>query len=255
MLILDEAHLFCTQLRLTKIMALCPEYILALTATPNKPNGMEVIMQMTVGVHAVPLANKLPIHVWKHETGIAVPFLKNKQSKPDWMQMIKWLNDHPTRDNIILEWVRLNPTRKIAVMTLLKDHGKKLYQLFKDAGESVGLMMGTTKSYESCRVLILGVKKGGTGFDEANQCVDFDPLSGRIDTLIICQSLKSALIQVTGRAFRSSNPHIIHLMDKGPIFKNHWDEAELYYKNPKLLQGEISIHVVDEPTTLPFPTN
>jgi len=49
LLILDEAHLLCTQNNLNRLLALEPKYVIVLTATPERDDGMEKILTALAG--------------------------------------------------------------------------------------------------------------------------------------------------------------------------------------------------------------
>lgn len=223
LLVLDEAHMFCTELRLNEILKVNADKILLLTATVQKANGLETILQLFAGTHIVQLEAAIPMDVWHYNTGITPPPVKNKQGVTDWGKMVKYITSDSSRNDAIVKWVRDNPTRKWALITTRKEHARELHKRLTECGESASLLIGSTEFYKPCRVLVIGVKKGGTGFDEAGQCLGFKDTDRRIDTVGICVSLKAELVQAIGRGFRAlSRPQFVHFMDGGKIFDRHW---------------------------------
>lgn len=247
MLIGDEAHLLCTELRLSKLLTINPLFVLLLTATCVKINGLERMMTLLAGDKATVRVSTKPFTVWRLNTGINPPFLMNKQGRPDWNAMVKWLVDSERRNQLITELVLANPTRKIAIMTNRTEHVKKLQTMLTSAGESVGVMCGNISKYEKCRVLIGNIPKMGTGFDEKSACQDFD--GQRIDLLIMAMSTKQ-IEQPAGRAFRAEKPHIIHLVDKGPIFNKHFEICKDWYLHPER-KDKVTINIIDKIITIP----
>jgi len=247
MLIGDEAHLLCTELRLSKLLTVDPLFVLLLTATCVKLNGLERMMYLLAGDRATVRISTKPFTVWRYDTGIKVPMLLNKQGRPDWNGMVKWLVDNDKRNNLIVELVKANPTRKIAIMTNRTEHVKKLQSMLIEAGESVGIMCGNISKYEKCRVLIGNIPKMGTGFDEKSACQDFD--GQRINLLIMAMSTKQ-IEQPAGRAFRAEKPHIMHLVDKGAIFNNHFKICEEWYLHPER-KDKVTIKLINKIVTIP----
>ena len=247
MLMVDEAHLFCTGHRLERLLTVEPASILLLTASRVKVNGMEVIMSLLAGPHATVRIATMPFTVWDYRTGLKPPIVKNAQGKVDWGKIVDWLVVHPERNRKILEIVKANPTYTIAIMTTRVPHAEQLYEMLKATGESVGIMCGSRRTYTNCRVLIGTISKVGVGFDQKAACADFD--GKRINLLIVAVSTKQ-IEQIAGRAFRADNPHIVHIVDDGKIFDNHLRECMIWY-----LQGErkdkVEVRRTDQVIELP----
>jgi hypothetical protein len=250
MLMLDEAHMFCTDNRLQNLLLVRPRMVLPITATPYRPDGLETILFMLAGQHAVKVVATVPFTIWRYDTGFRPPLMFNKQGKPDWTQIVNWLTIQEQRDSMILEWVRLNPTKKIAILTTRTDHARKLYQKLLACGESASVFVGDSEDYPKCRVLVLGIKKGGVGFDEANLCKGFTDEDGRINMLILSISVRAVFEQAIGRAFRSSNPHVIFFVDTSKIIENHWKQAEDWCTDPAR-DERVKIEYTDKPVQLP----
>ena len=229
-LMVDEAHLFCTEYRLRRLLAVQPRYLLLLTATRNKANGMEIMMNYLAGDHAVVKISTMPFTVWRYDTGIQPPIILNRQGKPDWNKMVDWIVNNDYRNRLIIEWALRNPTRKIAIMTTRVSHAERLHDLMQERGASVGLLCGNRRSYTACDIVIGTISKMGTGFDEKSACSDFD--GRRINCLLLVVSTKQ-IEQPAGRAFRSSQPHIVHFVDRGGIFRRHMEECMRWYLHPE----------------------
>ena len=235
LLILDEAHLFCTEHRLRLLMSIEPSSVLLLTATPIRANGMHTILELLAGTHAVKRIHMKPFTVWRFNTGLNPPLdKKNSQGKVDWTAVVDWLSENPDRNNMLLEFIRVNPDRKIMIILSRVKHAEYIFKCLQETGESVGILGGKHKTCSNCRVLVAIDKKGGTGFDEKAVYSDFD--GTRIDLVMIVISTKQPE-QYSGRGFRAlREPHIIHFVDTGKIFNDHWKLCHNFYVQPQRVE-------------------
>lgn len=247
LLMIDEAHLFCTKHRLDKLLAVNPVTVLMLTATPARANGLNTILDVVAGAHAVKRISMKPFAIWRHDTGLKPPIVLNKQGKPDWNEIVKWLVENQKRNEMIVDWVVKNPTRKIAILTTRTSHVDVLYQMLLERGESVGVLYKNITKYSHCRVLVGTESKMGTGFDEKANCDDFD--GHRIDMLLLTVSGKQCE-QKAGRSFRADRPHIIHLVDEGGIFEKHWKICYNWYVQPER-ENLVKVYITDKTAVLP----
>lgn len=230
LVIIDEAHEFCTQNRLNSIMAFKPSYVIACTATPFRSDKTFSAIELICGKDKIVKINENPFIVYQVNTNISVPVTKNIRGDINWADIVSKLSNHDERNQIIVKLVEKNIDKKIIIMTRLVEHA----YILKDALNTVGLtdvdMMASTKrNYKDSKVLIGTISKIGTGFDEANTCEDFKGV--RSDVLILCISIKSPNLieQVAGRIFRVNNPTIFYLLDDLSVCKSHWNLAKKWY--------------------------
>lgn len=227
--VIDEAHEFCTPSRVSCLLGTTPSYVIAATATLNRTDKMESMIYAICGLHKVFKISDKPFIVTKYHTGISVPIKHNKQGDTDWTSLVTDLCNVPERNGLILELIRMNPGEKILVLSLRNNHVKLLHQYLLMMGEQVDFMVGNKKRYRDSRVLVGGIKKIGTGFDEKAACDDFNGI--RISLLFIVGGIRSTelLEQVAGRVFRSEFPKIIHFVDNMSITENQWRDNEKWY--------------------------
>lgn len=231
-LIIDEAHTFCTDNRIKKILKVQPRYIILATATLKRSDGLHKSLEAIAGEHHIYRKSIKPFEVYKYMTGISVPVKMTYFKKIDFNALLNDLCNHTERNRLILELILQNPDYKILVMTRRVEHVNFLYKILYENGQSVDYMCGTKKSYHDSRILIGTTQKIGTGFDEETACDDFQGF--RINMLILVSTIKdeSLLEQVAGRAFRSNFPCIIHLVDEPEILKgSHWNVADKWYRS------------------------
>ena len=247
-LIIDEAHQFGTQSRLDALMKVYPRYVIAATATFKREDGMEQAIQTICGLIGVTKISTKPFQVIKYHTGVVVPLKHNIRGQLDWISLLTDLCRHEYRNKLICDMVKHYKDAKILIMSRRKEHVQTLEKALTQADEKVSSMYGTKRHYNDARVLIGTVSKIGTGFDEKALCQDFN--GHRIDLLILTCSIKSLelLEQVVGRAFRSKEPTVIHMVDNNNISKSHWKGALRWYKSR---QGSITeCHAPPPPSVL-----
>jgi superfamily II DNA or RNA helicase len=207
--------------------------VIAETATLERVDGMHTMIHALCGTHGIFRISQKPFHVIKIETGITPPDERNSHGGIDWDKMMKYFNQHPIRNQLILSIIQQNKSHKILLLTGYKEQAKILLEALRQQGESVDYMIGTKKTYSDSRILIGTISKIGTGFDEESACANFNGI--RLDLLILCTSIKNAarLEQSVGRVFRAEFPTFIDLVDNHAICKNHWYERRKWYLDPR----------------------
>lgn len=231
-MIIDEAHLFCTQELGCSLLYFHPKYILAETATLLKDNGLHTMTYAICGKHGIFREHDTPFNVVKVLTGITPVREYTKYKKKQTVKYAKLvestlLNDK--RDLIILSLVKSNLHRKILILTGLKAHAAKLLQLLTAHGIDCDTYYGNQKSYRDGTVLIGTPHKIGTGFDQKSFCKNPDIVP--FDLMILGFDIQqyAKLTQNCGRIFRSKTPVIFHLVDNDPIYNRHWNKCQKWY--------------------------
>lgn len=225
LLIVDEAHAFCTPARVDCLLAFHPKYVVAETATLERDDGMHIMIQSICGEHGVYREGSKPFTVIKLLTQIK-PVVKNDyRGRMIWSSAVSSLAFDDRRNKMILDLAQKNSNNTILILTNLVEHTMLLYNKLKEMNQSVDYMCGDRKAYSDCRILVGTTSKIGTGFDQATACADF---SGRtFDLLILTFSIKkyAMLVQNVGRALRSENPTVIYLVDDSPVYESHWTKS------------------------------
>lgn len=223
--LIDEAHCFCTPTRVRSILKFTPRYLVALTATPDREDGLDVVLQVLVGTHRSEKAFCLPFSVTVVHTGV-VPERQydniRGKSKLKYNIFTQSLHNSEIRNLYILCKVIDNPGRKILILTNEKKHVNILMNLITPH-RPVSKICGAVRTYKNAPVLVGTVSKIGTGFDEENFCDDFD--GDPLNLLIMCVSYrnKATIEQNIGRVFRSERPHVIYLLDQDGLCEDHCD--------------------------------
>jgi superfamily II DNA or RNA helicase len=249
-IIIDEAHSFCTRTRLHPLLLFEPKYIIAETATFERPDGAEAMMKAIIGVKKVHVPLQKNFKVIKVNTKIVpevsyIGFGGNK--RVNWNGLIKSLVQNPYRLEIIISWIKNNLDKKALLLTDRKEMITMISQRLGEEGVKHDFLFGNKKTYSDSQVLLGTHAKIGVGFDEKNACPDYNQI--RINLVYILFSTKQQwlLEQSAGRGFRSEMPTIVDFVDDNSICQNHFKSREKWYKSRG---GQIQ-EVTVEPPPLP----
>jgi len=226
-IIFDECHKFCTEGNRDLLLSFTPKYIIALSATVERSNGMEQIIYSICGANnKVIRKNEVKHNIFKVETNFEP---KTNNETAIWNSIIKQQMNSDERNEIVYRLVSKLASSKICILTSEVLHSQIIFDKLSETHE-VAIMSGKRKTYSDSRILVGTVSKIGTGFDEEMCCPDFKGV--RIQTLILVSSNKSHSIieQVLGRSFRSDNPEIYSLVDDHKICRDHWKELMKWSK-------------------------
>jgi len=245
--VIDEIHMQATSSQVPVLLGTVPKYIIACSATLERPDGMESMIYAMVGTHKVEVKNNKRFTVYKLHTGIKTELIKNKQGTTNFSALVKELAFNPKRNAMIIDFIEQNKHLKVMVLTWSVEHVNLLYRMIKERGESVDMLAGTKSTYIDSRVLVGSISKTSVGFDAKNSAINFNGIN--IDTLLLCGSTKSynLHIQSIGRAFRSDNPLIVEFIDDDRISKSHSRERD---KNYESLNCEIKVFKVNNDVLL-----
>lgn len=254
LLIIDEAHKFCTAKRVLDMMYFTPIYLIAMTATPNTA-AFDIIHKFSGDLYVKLIINK-EITVFTIKTSLEYSRVINEKTKElDWSVMDYELHFNPTRNAMLINLVMSNLDKKILILSGRIDHVDLVVTALKRLKVSCDYMSGNKSSYSDSNVLVGTSSKIGTGFDEATFCPDF---SGRkIDTIIIFNSYKnlSKLEQNIGRS-RHEFPVIYHFVDKDPVIYRQWLSLRKFYLDPESsVTAKIINHKVEIKYNWPFDEN
>ena len=228
LLIIDEAHAFCTPSHVNCLLAFQPAYIIAESATLERDDEMHNMIYAICGTHGVYREQEKQYTVTKIITNF-VPLRKmNRMKKTDWTKLVRDTLMNPRRNDIICNLAIHHKEDSILILTSLIDHVHILYNTLKNI-DSCDYLCGNKKSYKDCRILIGTTHKLGVGFDQETFCKDFS--GNKFKILILVCSIKkySMLIQIIGR-IRHISPNIIILVDSDPIYLNHWRKIHNWFK-------------------------
>ena len=230
-ILLDEVHSFCTRTRIYTTLLLEPTYIIAETATFERPDGGEIMMRSVIGYNDVVVPLKKKFNVYAVETGVIPTVMLDRSGKMIWSKYVSSLVQDEFRNDLIVSWIEKNQHRKILVLTDRKEMIENISKRLENKGMEHDFLFGSKKKYKDTKILLGTWAKIGVGFDEKNACENFSGM--RIDLVFLLFSTKQAWLveQSVGRGFRSNMPAVVDFIDNHPTSKNHFANRQRWYRS------------------------
>lgn len=220
--IVDECHMFCTPSMSKAFLRVQPMYSMALSATPFRSDGLDRMLQLHFGYSIIRRKLYRPFNVYRFDTKIKPKTQETKTGQLDWSFVINDQAQNQTRNDMIVRICQFFRNRTIMILTKRVElHGELLLQMLRQAGESVDLFAGTSRTYDrDTRILIATYSKAGVGFDNP-----------KLDMLIVAGDVEEMFEQYLGRVFRRLDtiPIIIDMVDIFHVFEKHFQTRMLTY--------------------------
>jgi superfamily II DNA or RNA helicase len=213
LLVADEVHTMCTEQMSRGFSLICPQYVIGLSATPFREDGLDRLLELYIGPEMVVREMKKQFNVYKVNTGFTPRVEYTADGGTDWNSVLESQAQSPERNQLLVNLIRFFSTRVILVLVKRVDHAHTLCQLLKEKGENVDVFLGSSKkaNYDS-RVLIATYSKGGVGFDHP-----------KLDLLCTAADVESNYAQYLGRVFRRDHisPIVLDLIDSLQTMNKH----------------------------------
>lgn len=220
--IVDESHI-CTHTCFSKSLPkFQPKYIIALSATPTRPDGLQKLFTPYFGIEK----NFIKRHEIKDFTiyKVETPYKPKIELTvvygnvvPNWNTLVNSLEYNEERQNYIVKIACKHVEHRILILCNRQEQSKAIYNKLKNLEENVALLIGQQKTYDlECRILVAGMKKCGVGFD--------DPTL----TMLILASDSKNVEQFEGR-IRTTDNIIYDIVDDNKTLEKHWDQREKWY--------------------------
>lgn len=219
--IVDEAHLIMSKVLSQSLRYLFPKYLLGLSATPYRSDGLNVLLDHYFTPHRITRKLFREHIVYKINTGIAPNVEYDRNGKVNWGSLLESQSNNHERNEMILSIVQKNPERTFLILTKRVEQAKYLFQKLKEINEKVAILVESETEFDrECRVLIGTTSKAGVGFDH-----------DKLDALILASDLEEYFIQYLGRVFRRLDitPIVFDLVDDNPILKRHFATRKAVY--------------------------
>jgi superfamily II DNA or RNA helicase len=235
-LIIDEAHEHCTEARIKGLLTFTPLFVIALSATPVRPEKTFGLMEAICGKKSETMIERIKKKeeciMYKTLTKVSVPIQKNSRDEPDFDDLMTKLYNSEERNKLILNIINEHKDRKIIVMTSRKFHAQIIHDKLKEQETESQIITGDikTKDIKDCGISIVTISKGGVGFDIKTVLAHLDVLD--FNTMILAHTTKSEILipQIIGRC-RDPKSIFFHLVDENYISKGHYAKAQTFYKS------------------------
>jgi len=216
LVVIDEIHTICTESFSRGLLYLFPDYMIGLSATPFRSDGMDRLIELFCGPEIIYRKLYKPFNVYKLKTGFKPKTELNISGKLDWNSVLEDQATNIDRNNLIANLCRYFINRNILVLVKRKEHAEILKNILSKCGEDVDIFTGDSKECNyNCRILVATYSISGTGFDHS-----------RLDMLIAAADVLENFTQYIGRIFRRDDVSAIYidLIDEMATIKKHSSE-------------------------------
>lgn len=221
--IVDELHLICAKTLFKAFFYLCPRYLIGLSATPRRPDGLDALINLYFGDHRIAKPLKRQHTVYGIHTGIKLKFTYTYDGRMDWNSVLNAQAEHPERNQLLLRILQHFSSRYFLVLCKRIEQGNELIRLLTDAGESVTDLLGTKKEFdENARIVVATTQKCGVGFSH-----------DKLDALLLASDVEEYFIQYLGRVFRTPEvePLVFDVVDDNSVLKKHFSTRRGVYRD------------------------
>jgi superfamily II DNA or RNA helicase len=221
MLVVDEVHAFITPGGLKALWYFQPEYLVGMTATAERADGLSAGLNLYLGDDWVVRKLKRKHYVYTLRTKFEIS-MPTGRSGVDWNAVIKRQCESQTRNQMIVDLVAAFHDRNIIVLCKRVKQTLKIHQLLIDQKIDSDYFIANKKKFSrETRVLVASYSKAGFGMSH-----------NKLDMLIIASDVVEMLEQYIGRVFRTPTgvPIIIDIVDKNFILQKHYMARKALYE-------------------------
>lgn len=237
LLIVDEAHMLCTENYKNMILQIIVKRVVLCTATLERPDESHKLLLCMVGNdNIITRTSSKPFTVYIYKTNWTTE-IKKKQTyidgrrkmTIDYNALMDDIEKSETRNHFILETIlQYINKHKILILTKRSNHVEYFYEKLKEHTNSIDTYYGNKQTYNDSSILIGTYNKISTGFDEINA-------TKRIDLVIFAMPMLN-IQQSHGRGLRSDFPYYIEFLDNISLLKTHMNKRKNFYKS---INGDI----------------
>ena len=220
--IVDECHLISTECFSKSLNYLFPRYLLGLSATPYRNDGMDKLMDFYFGTKRFVRSLKMQHTVYKIQTSFEPKIILNRNGDMDWSYILEQQCMHEERNHMIIELCQKFTERRILILCKRVLQAQMLLEIAQSKNLSVTSLVGNKVDFDKdASILIATVQKAGVGFSH-----------DILDTLILASDVEEYYIQYLGRVARRPDviPLIFDIVDKNKTLQNHFRTRKKVYE-------------------------
>ena len=232
LLIIDEAHMLCTENYKNMILQIVTKRIILCTATLERQDESHKLLLCMVGdENIITRTSSKPFTVYIYKTNWTTEIKKkqtyidgHRKMSIDYNALIGDMELSDERNEFILKTI-LNyiNKHKILILTKRSNHVEYFYEKLKEHTNSIDTYYGNKQKYNDSNILIGTYSKISTGFDEIGA-------TKRIDLVIFAMPMLN-IQQSHGRGLRSDFPYYIEFLDNISLLKTHMNKRKHFYKS------------------------
>ena len=234
--IVDEMHMIMAETLSRSLQYIFPRYLLGLSATPYRPDDLDILINYYFGNNKVIRELNREHHVYVIETEITYKIERTIDGRLNWGNLLDQQSEHKERNETIINIVSKFNDRNFLILVKRVKQGKLLENMLKDVGEDVTSLLGNSQEFnKESRILIGTCQKVGVGFDHK-----------KLDALLLATDIEEYFIQYLGRVFRTRNqiPIVFDLVDNQQTLKKHYNtRKEVYLKHGGILKSISEEHL------------
>jgi superfamily II DNA or RNA helicase len=219
--IVDEAHLIMAE-KISRCMRyLLPRYVLGLSATPYRNDGLDILMELYFGKNRIERKLFRRHIVYKICTNIKPDVKLNRMGKVDWGSVIDSISNNIERNEMIISVIKYFKDKVFLVLCKRVSQAEYILKRLIQENENVTTLIGNQQEYKKeSRILVGTAQKVGTGFDH--------PL---LNSLILACDVEQYFIQYLGRVFRRNDtvPCIFDFVDNYGLLQKHFKTRKDIY--------------------------
>ena len=220
--IVDELHLICAKTLYKCFYYISPRYLIGLSATPYRPDGLDKLIDFYFGEHRITKALYREHTVYCIHTGLDIPYDYNWEGRIDWNSLLNNQAMNEDRNLMIVRILQHFKDRYFLVLCKRIAQGERLIELLEERKESVTDLLGVKKEFDTeARIVIATTSKVGVGFSH-----------NKLNALVMASDVEEYFIQYLGRVFRTPEvqPIVFDLVDKNSVLKKHLTTRRKVYK-------------------------
>ena len=239
LVVVDELHLIVSRVLSNCFQYLTTNYLIGLSATPYRPDGLDVLINLYFGEERIDRQLFKKHHVYVINTNFTPIINKNNNNSIDWNDILNQQSQNEERNKLIINCI-LRENYNFLVLCKRVEHikyiGNKLRELDESKNINIQCLYNesqpNTNVDETQKQVIIGtIQKIGTGFDFP--C---------LNALIIAADIEEYFIQYLGRIFRKQHeciPVVFDFVDNNSILQKHFKTRKKTYQKHG---GTISIY-------------
>ena len=216
--IVDEIHAIMAESLSESMFYTSPRYLLGLSATPTRPDGMDKLLDLYFGPENCIHRELYHKHtVYKVDTGIEF-----EEESSNWNALLTSQCLNEGRNTMIVDIIRAFPDRHFLVLCKRVQQATYIAnKLTNEYDEKVSLMIEDTNTFDKeSRIIVASLQKCGVGFSH-----------DILDALVIASDMEEYFIQYLARVMRTEQvePIVFDLVDNHKGLRKHFAQRKKVY--------------------------